>query len=331
MHIPVLLNEVLTYINPQDGDEIIDATFGCGGHTEAILSSCKKCNVLGIDRDPNAANIANVFKNKYPQRFTFYLGKFSEALTHLSDNGHVDNSNTVLHKNHETLHEYSKDLHKYNNTLHKYNKILCQYNKILHKYNKILFDFGVSSPQLDMAERGFSFSKNGPLDMRMSQTGKSAYDVINTFNENDLADIIYYYGEEHKAKKISKCIVQARPINTTLELRQVIVKAIGKEFIYKKYSKVDSATKTFQAIRIFVNNELEEINLALNAIPKILVPGGLVVTITFHSLEDKVVKNWIKSNNNVKLITHPVVAPTTAEISQNPRSRSAKLRAFYVN
>lgn len=314
-HIPVLLNEVLYYLSPSTGDNIIDATFGYGGHTTAILDRCNECNVLGIDRDPDVIARANQVKRQYKGRFNFIHGKFSEVLNNLDK-----------------------------------------------KYNKILFDFGVSSIQLDNPDRGFSFSKNANIDMRMSKEGKSAYNVINILSQDELAEIIWKYGNEHKSRIIAKAIVKYRnkkSIETTEELRNIIVSVINN-----KNSHIDAATKTFQALRIYVNDELNEINKALNSLNKVLVNNSIVVTISFHSLEDRIVKQWGKNNSlnsslfsqEVKVINNKnndysktidsynkanqiqdyklmpinnkIVKPSIEEIRNNPRSRSAILRAY---
>ena len=330
-HIPVLLNEVVYYLSPSNGDNIIDATFGYGGHTIAILEKCKNCNVLGIDRDPDVIDRANQIKQKYKGRFNFIHGKFSEVLQGLDK-----------------------------------------------KYNKILFDFGVSSIQLDNPERGFSFSKSGSIDMRMSKEGKSAYDIINTLSQEDLFEIIWKYGDENKSRKIAKAIVNYRnkkTIETTTELRNIILSVINNN-----NSHIDPSTKTFQALRIYVNDELNEIYKALNSLNNVLINNSIIVTISFHSLEDRIVKQWAKNNkkinnkfllNNNKLnkeyfeekikkthfyhkidvcktmeesthnnnyetieiipINNKIIKPNNDEIKRNPRSRSAILRAYKYN
>lgn len=278
-HIPVLLNEVLYYLSPSNGDNIIDSTFGYGGHTSAILEKCNNCNVLGIDRDPDVINRANQIKDKYKDRFNFIHGKFSEVLQSLD----------------------------------------C-------KYNKILFDFGVSSMQLDTPDRGFSFSKSGNIDMRMSKEGKSAYNVVNSLSQEDLAEIIWKYGDEPKSRRIADAIVMHRnkkPIKTTEELRNIIISVINS----KNYH-IDVATKTFQAIRIYVNDELNEIYKALNYLPSILMNNSIIVTISFHSLEDRIVKQWGQNNKQIIKINDKVIKPSIEEIRRNPRSRSAIFRAY---
>ncbi len=197
----------------------------------------------------------------------------------------------------------------------------------------IVFDFGVSSFQIDEGARGFSFQNNGPLDMRMDITQQqTAADVVNTFSENNLADIIYTYGEERAARKIAKAIVVARSkekIVTTFDLKKIIHKTIGVG------ARLNSATKTFQALRIFINNELEEIALALNQAVTLLKDLGRLVTVSFHALEDRIIKtacNTFKGENNITITScaKSVIKPTRDEIKRNARARSANLRSFEI-
>ena len=203
------------------------------------------------------------------------------------------------------------------------------------RFDAVLFDFGVSSFQLDNAKRGFSFSKNAPLDMRMSKNGISAYDVVNAFSEEDLADILWIYGDEILSRKIASAIVKARKlrsIETTVQLANIVREIAQLTRRTKRHSRIDAATKTFQAIRIFVNDELREISIALEDLPKILNNGARIALISFHALEDRIVKNWAKSQRDILLsINDSVVKPTAEEISANPRSRSAILRSFWYN
>jgi 16S rRNA (cytosine1402-N4)-methyltransferase len=197
------------------------------------------------------------------------------------------------------------------------------------KFDAILFDFGVSSCQIDNGCRGFSFTKEGPLDMRMSSfDGLTASDVVNKYSQKTIAYIIYNYGNEARSRKIAKKIVEQRkiaPIITTLQLKNIVNEALQN----KKFSKINNATKTFQAIRIYINNELEEISSTLSILPSILKHGARIVTISFHSLEDRFVKLWQKSNSNIiKRINKKVIKPNREEILRNPRSRSAVLRGF---
>ncbi|GMO63974.1 MAG: 16S rRNA (cytosine(1402)-N(4))-methyltransferase RsmH [Rickettsiales bacterium] len=208
-------------------------------------------------------------------------------------------------------------------------------DKLGVKFDGIVFDIGVSSMQIDNGERGFSFQKDAPLDMRMGNNDLSANDIINLTGEGNLADIIYKYGDEVKARHIAKKIVENRPIKTTFELANIV------RSFYPKREKIDPATKTFQAIRIAVNNELDELQIALNKAKDMLNVGGRIVVVSFHSLEDKIVKNFIKNlTNNNKIdkykirqdefreITKKPIVPTNWEISENIRSRSAKLRGI---
>lgn len=291
VHKPVLLSEILQAINPKKGATYVDATFGGGGYTRAILES-QDCTVLAIDRDPSARVRAEILKQEYPGRFHFFEGCFSE-IDHL-------------------IKDYSP-------------------------VNGIVFDFGVSSFQLDEGERGFSFRHDGPLDMRMSQSGLSAKDVVNTYSEEDLAQIIWLYGEETRSRQIARAIVNYRKekqITSTVELANIVRQ------IVRRTDGLDPATLTFQGLRIFVNNELIEIDKVLRKCLPFLTEEGRIVTVTFHGLEDRIVKNWFQSQRNQPTLTQTSslcrlqsiykkpITPTISEIKGNPRSRSAKLRAF---
>lgn len=292
-HIPVMLSEVLQYLNPQKGEVYVDATFGNGGYSTAILEAAD-CKVIALDRDPNVRIRANEMKNMYGARFEFRAGRFGDFA----------------------------DL-------------------VPEKINGAVFDIGVSSMQLDDAERGFSFSKEAALDMRMSCEGMSAADIVNTYGEKDLADLIYEFGEERKSRQIAARIVEARrqkPIETTTELAEIIYTVI-----HKRAGEIDPATRTFQALRIAVNDELKELEKGLNGAAMRLHSGGRLVVVDFHSLEDRIVKNFLKENGGKKIrvskyapelvqddslfaTVSKVITPTAAECAQNPRARSAKLR-----
>ncbi len=206
----------------------------------------------------------------------------------------------------------------------------------------VTLDIGVSSMQLDQAERGFSFQKDGPLDMRMAQEGESAADFLNNTDEEDIASVIYRYGEERKSRRIARAIVAARPLTTTLELANIVRKALG----HRPGDKKDPATRTFQAIRIYINRELGELEDGLEAAEKLLKPGGRLVVVTFHSLEDRIVKNFLRERSgqtpggsrhlpqvseirNAPSFQKPAkaVRPAKAEQATNPRARSATLRS----
>ena len=292
-HIPVMLGEVLQYLKPQKGEVYVDATFGNGGYTQAILEAAD-CKVIALDRDPNVQIRANELKNTYGPRFEFRAGQFGDFA----------------------------DL-------------------VAEKIDGAVFDIGVSSMQLDDAERGFSFAKEAALDMRMSCSGLTAADIVNTYNEKDLADLIYQYGEERKSRQIAQKIVEYRrkkQITTTTELAEIIYTVI-----HKRAGEIDPATRTFQALRIAVNDELNELSKGLSGAAKRLLSGGRLVVVDFHSLEDRIVKNFMKDNGGKKVRVSKyapdlvaddslfaevsgVIVPTKDECAQNPRARSAKLR-----
>lgn len=292
-HIPVMLQEVLAALNPQKGEVYVDATFGNGGYTRAILEAAN-CKVIALDRDPTVRIRANEIKNMYGERFEFRFGQFGDFA----------------------------DL-------------------VPEKINGAVFDIGVSSMQLDEAERGFSFSKEGALDMRMSQSGVSAKDIVNTYDEQALADLIYQYGEEKKSRQIAREIAEYRKhkeIETTTELAEIIYKVI-----HKKFGEIDPATRTFQALRIAVNDELGELSRGLTGAANRLQKNGRLAVVDFHSLEDRIVKTFFKENGGrrVKVSKYApelvqdehlfaevskVIVPTAEECKRNPRARSAKLR-----
>lgn len=292
-HIPVMLQEVLTALKPQKGEVYVDATFGNGGYTKAILETAD-CKVIALDRDPTVKIRVNEFKNMYGDRFEFRAGQFGDFA----------------------------DL-------------------VPEKINGAVFDIGVSSMQLDEAERGFSFSKEGALDMRMSQDGISAKDIVNSYDEEALADLIYQYGEERKSRQIAKRIAEYRQnkkIETTTELAEIIYSVI-----HKKFGEIDPATRTFQALRIAVNDELGELSRGLSGAANRLQKNGRLVVVDFHSLEDRIVKNFFKENGGKRIRVSKyapelvqdehlfaevskVIMPTAEECGRNPRARSAKLR-----
>lgn len=300
-HIPVLLKEVLQYLEPKDGEIYIDGTFGAGGYTKAILDTAN-CNVYSIDCDPNVKPTADKLKNIYKERFTFLSGKFSQMATLIESEG-------------------------------------------LSQVNGIVLDIGISSMQVDESDRGFSFMREGPLDMRMSGQGVDAASFVNNAGEKEIADVLYNYGGEKKSRYIAKAILQARekaPITTTTEFAKIV-----RDAIHGKKEKIDPATRTFQAIRIWVNDELGELKRALDAAMKILAPGGRLVVVSFHSLEDAIIKEFFNEKSGktagvsrhllvfenekpkapMELLTRKVVIPSDAEVENNVRARSAKLRA----
>jgi 16S rRNA (cytosine1402-N4)-methyltransferase len=281
-HEPVLLNEVLQYLDPKAGESYLDLTAGYGGHAKAILDRTGSLTTaVLVDRDINAIN-----------ELTKSLGS--------------------------TVNLMHQDFYKASVALKEEGR----------KFDLILADLGVSSPHLNEGKRGFSINTNGPLDMRMDQSQElTAEHIVNKYKQVDIERILKTFGEEPKAKQISKLIVNARPINTTKELAQVAAKA------WPGHSRVHPATRTFQAIRIAVNDELLLLTSSLQIWFSLLNPGGRIAIISFHSLEDRLVKNSLKQFSGEKydstltlLTKHPVVA-SPQEIVNNPRARSAKLRA----
>ncbi|MBP6378866.1 MAG: 16S rRNA (cytosine(1402)-N(4))-methyltransferase RsmH [Sphingorhabdus sp.] len=211
----------------------------------------------------------------------------------------------------------------------------------VQQVDAVVLDIGVSSMQIDQAERGFSFQKAGPLDMRMSQSGESAADFVNTAEEADIANVIYLYGEEPKSRRIARAIVAARPIDTTTKLADVVRKALG----HRAGAPKDPATRTFQALRIHINRELDELNAGLEAAERILKPGGRLAVVSFHSLEDRIVKQFLRERSGsmaagsrhmpivkasrIATFEKPAkaVRPGAREIENNPRARSSTLRS----
>lgn len=295
MHKPVMLDEVLETLSPRDQETYIDATFGAGGYSRAILEKAK-CSVIALDRDPEAFQRARPLLQGYPDRFSFYEGRFGEM------------ERLIPRK----------------------------------EYDGIVFDIGVSSPQLDDAERGFSFRQEGPLDMRMEKTGLSAADVVNTFEEKELARIIWVYGEERRSRAIARAIVAQRkeqPFETTTQLADLV-----RSIVRQERPGFDPATRTFQALRLYVNDELGELERGLAASEKLLKVGGRLVVVSFHSLEDRIVKEFLKEKSGgaakpsrhlpeterpqstFQLQSRKALMPREEEIHHNSRARSARLR-----
>lgn len=298
-HTPVMLQEMLEYLSPKDNEHYLDCTFGSGGFSKAILDS-SLCKITALDQDPNVVPYVKLLQKEYHNRFSFKMSNFSNFI----------------------------DL------------------EIANKFDGVVMDLGMSFMQINDNSRGFSFSKDGPLDMRMSRSGITAADFINKASERDIANIIKSYGEERAARKIAKNIVKERKIqviDTTFKLTEIIYNCIG----FKK-GKINPATKTFQGIRIFINDELEKLEYFLLKINSILKLNARIVIISFHSLEDRISKNFfrnnaifekknklnqkftyndVSSNKWLKILTKKPVAPSLKEIKENPRSRSAKLRA----
>ncbi|MCT4656447.1 MAG: 16S rRNA (cytosine(1402)-N(4))-methyltransferase RsmH [Cohaesibacter sp.] len=298
-HIPVLLDEVVEALAPQQGQWVLDGTFGFGGYSTAIMQA--GANVLGVDQDPEAAARADSLKEQFGDQLRFEAGRFSQLADIAQAQG-------------------------------------------LSPLDAVVLDIGVSSMQLDDAHRGFSFMQDGPLDMRMAQSGTSAADVINTYSSMDLGQIFKQLGEEKQAKRIAQAIterVKQSPFETTLDLASCIEKAVGR----KPQQKIHPATKVFQALRIYVNGELDELIDGLVAAENCLKPGGRLVVVTFHSLEDRIVKRFFQERSKLhaggsrympqqdlappsfEMLAKGAVGPGEEELERNPRARSAKLRA----
>ena len=297
-HVPVLLDEVLRLLAPAAGQIFIDGTFGAGGYSRAILE--KGAGVIAIDRDPDAIEGGEAVAVEAGGRLTLVSGRFSGLDRIAAEHG-------------------------------------------LTQVDGVVLDVGVSSMQVDQPARGFSFRADGPLDMRMGGEGPSAADVVNRFAVADLARIIAVLGEEKRARAVARAIAAAReraPIATTLELARIVAGAVGRTT-----PGIDPATRTFQALRIFVNRELEELAAALGASERVLAEGGRLVVVAFHSLEDRIVKRFLADRSSTlaggsrhaperavppptfELLTAAALTPSEREVAENPRARSAKLRA----
>ena len=301
-HVPVLLPNMLRALNPRPNAAYIDATFGAGGHSAAILAAAPGARVLGLDRDPAAIAAGRGIAAEHPGRLRLTEARFGklDAVAEAGNYAPVDG---------------------------------------------VLFDLGVSSMQLDAPERGFSFRSDGPLDMRMTPIGPTAADILNTAAEARIADILWHLGEERSARAIARRIVERRaqrPFARTMELADLVVRVLGRERIAGRHA----ATRTFQALRIHVNDELGELAEGLAAAERVLAPGGRLVVIAFHSLEDRLVKNFLRRRASLAehasrhvppkargrppsfaFLNHRPVSPGVEEIAANPRARSAKLRA----
>jgi len=284
-HIPVLLNEVLEYLKPLRGKKFIDATYGRGGHSKALLE--KGSIVLAIDKDLEGYNECQRSENRFKDRLYCAHGGFADIFNFLRK----QNTSAV---------------------------------------DGIIFDLGLSSPQIEDPARGFSFLSDGPLDMRMNQSQTlTAADLVNNLSDEELATIIYQYGDERFSRRIAKRIVEERTkekITRTLQLVEIIRKAVPAKFTHQR---IHFATRTFQALRIAVNDELNQLRKGLSGSIRFLKKGGKIAVISFHSKEDRIVKYFFRDQAQkgiLKIITKKPIVSSDQEISQNPRSRSAKLR-----
>jgi 16S rRNA (cytosine1402-N4)-methyltransferase len=297
-HIPVLGAEAVGMLKPRDGGIYVDATFGAGGYSQAILDAADT-RVIGIDRDRTAIAGGFDLVDRSNGRLTLVEDRFSNLAEVCAAQG-------------------------------------------ISAVDGVVMDVGVSSMQVDEAGRGFSFRLDGPLDMRMGQDGPTAADVVAGASEADLANIIYIFGEERHSRAVARAVVAARketPITTTRALAEIVGKVV-----WSKPGEIHPSTRTFQALRIFVNEELDELHLALAAAERVLKPGGRLVVVSFHSLEDRMVKNFFsergktgggsrhlpevaQSAPSFRILTKRPVTAGDDELRANPRARSAKLRA----
>lgn len=285
IHISVLRDEVLEWLQPKSGGLYVDGTLGLGGHTQALLDrTAPTGRVIGFEWDEDAAAKAGERLSGYSERLQIVRASYASLLPELEKLG-----------------------------------IGC--------IDGLLVDLGVSSMQLDQAERGFSFRTDNPLDMRMDRRNPvTAAQLIAQLSEEQLADIFYHYGEERQARRIARFLVEARieePVTTTGRLAAIVAAAVPKKY---HPPKVHVATKVFQALRIAVNGELDNLTKLLTVAPEVLAKGARIGIITFHSLEDRMVKQAFQQNPAYEVLTKRPLGPSSSEIQQNPRARSAKLR-----
>ena len=297
LHQSVLLREVVAALSPADDAIYLDATFGNGGYSRALLESAG-CKVIAIDRDPDAIQRGQPMLAEFAGRFSLVEGCFSQMARLLDPKVRLAGA---------------------------------------------AFDLGVCSTQLDQPERGFSFRTDGPLDMRMSKSGDSAADVVMQADERMLAQILWDYGEEKASRRIARAIVSARrddPITTTSQLAAIIHAVMPA----KRPGQIDPATRSFQALRIYINRELDELTDGLAAVEAVLEPGGILAVVSFHSLEDRIVKRFLTARSQAaarpsrhmpdidgpaptfELLGRKAVVPSAGEQAENTRARSAKLR-----
>lgn len=309
-HIPVMLAEVLEALAPADGDVIVDGTFGAGGYTTAILEAAN-CRVIAFDRDPTAIESGRCLVERFAPRLSLLEAPFGEMDRHVRAHPWFAGPAAALNAG---------------------------------AIDGIVLDIGVSSMQLDRPERGFSFQNDGPLDMRMGATGPTAADFVNTADADEIADVLFQYGEERKSRLIARAIVHDRatsPFTTTQQLAGLVARLLGREPDGRH-----PATRTFQALRIYVNDELGELERGLAAAEALLKPDGRLVVVTFHSLEDRIVKRFFTDRSgrapgvsrhapatdserepSLRVVNRRPLTPSQPELDANPRSRSARLRA----
>ena len=292
-HVPVLLKDAIDFLAVKRGGTYLDATVGLGGHSYEIARRLgAPGHLIGFDKDPAA------------------LARARSILLDAGSGGRDAGATPQITLIHGSFAEVGERVAP-------------------ASLDGILADLGVSSLQLSDPARGFSFQAEGPLDMRMNpMSGETAEQVVNHIDERELADVIYEFGEERRSRRIARAIVRSRPIHTTKQLVEV-VSAAARSMKWK-HERIHPATRTFQALRIFVNRELDDLKALLEAAPRVLKPGGRLVVISFHSLEDRIVKDAMREgakDKHFRLLTKKPVVASEDEIDRNPRSRSAKMRA----
>ena len=300
-HVPVLLKEAIDFLAVRRGGTYIDCTVGLGGHSYEIARRLgAPGHLIGFDKDPKALEVAR-------ERLKPALGSGGKTQEPGTKNQEHDWPSVELR--HGSFADLSESREP--------------------RADGLIADLGVSSLQFSDPARGFSFQAEGPLDMRMNPMSElTAEQVVNQFDERELADLIYEFGEERRSRRIARAIVRSRPILTTAQLAAVISAAARP--MNQAERRIHPATRTFQALRIFVNRELDDLRKLLEAAPQLLKPGGRLVVISFHSLEDRVVKDAMREGAKqglYRLLTKKPVTPSEEEIASNPRARSAKLRA----
>jgi len=292
-HVPVLFQEAIDFLRVRAGGTYVDCTLGLAGHAEGIVRRLgPEGHLIGFDRDTEALELAKARLDRVCEE----MGAEAPQVT-------------LVGQAFSTIAEYVKAA----------------------SVDGLLADFGVSSLQFDEARRGFSFQADGPLDSRMdTRSGPTAAQVVNEANERELADLIYEYGEERRSRRIARAIVRGRPVTTTGQLARIVASAVPTMKGATKHERIHPATRTFQALRIYVNRELDEIRAFLEAAPKLLKPSARLAVISFHSLEDRIAKDSLREGAQKgiwEILTKKPVTAGEEEMERNPRSRSAKLRA----
>ena len=287
VHIPVLVDEILTALDPQAGDLFVDGTLGGGGHSRRVLERIGKSgSVIGFDRDPTA--VSETSERIADSRLTTVVANYADMPEELAELG-------------------------------------------ISQVDSMLLDLGLSSDQLADRDRGFSYQSDGTLDLRFNPlVGEPACRLVNRLSERHLADLIYQFGEERLSRRIARKIVAVRHGNK-IETSQQLAKIVRSCVPRSKNHSIDPATRTFQALRIAVNDELKWLSIAMERLPQLLAPGGRIAVISFHSLEDRIVKRAFADTPNLTVLTRKPVQASPAELAKNPRSRSAKLRVAERN